>query len=254
MDQRPIGVFDSGSGGLTAVREIRSILPSENIIYFGDTSRVPYGGRSAEILLRYARQDVHFLRSFDVKALLVACGTVSTNALPVLAAENDIPVLGVVKPSCAAASVRSGAYERCLAALDGAIQVYVKACPLFVPLVENGRFRPGDPVIETVAREYLEPLRATGIDTLILGCTHYPLLTEIIADIMSPGVTLIDSGAAAARVLRQTLSDRGALAQRDHGTLTLYASDQPEDFGALAGQFLRRPLESAVQHVDIERY
>ena len=146
MDQRPIGVFDSGSGGLTAVREIRSILPSENIIYFGDTSRVPYGGRSAEILLRYARQDVHFLRSFDVKALLVACGTVSTNALPVLAAENDIPVLGVVKPSCAAAaaatrnkrvgliataaSVRSGAYERCLAALDGAIQVYVKACPL----------------------------------------------------------------------------------------------------------------------------
>ena len=188
MDQRPIGVFDSGSGGLTAVREIRSILPFENIIYFGDTSRVPYGGRSAEILLRYARQDVHFLRSFDVKALLVACGTVSTNALPVLAAENDIPVLGVVKPSCAAAaaatrnkrvgliataaSVRSGAYERCLAALDGTIQVYVKACPLFVPLVENGRFRPGDPVIETVAREYLEPLRATGIDTLILGCTH----------------------------------------------------------------------------------
>ena len=104
MDQRPIGVFDSGSGGLTAVREIRSILPSENIIYFGDTSRVPYGGRSAEILLRYARQDVHFLRSFDVKALLVACGTVSTNALPVLAAENDIPVLGVVEPSCAAAA------------------------------------------------------------------------------------------------------------------------------------------------------
>jgi glutamate racemase len=121
-------------------------------------------------------------------------------------------------------------------------------------LVENGRFRPGDPVIETVAREYLEPLRATGMDTLILGCTHYPLLTEIIADIMGPGVTLIDSGAAAARVLRQTLSDRGALAQRDHGTLTLYASDRPEDFGALAGQFLRRPLESAVQHVDIERY
>ena len=243
MDQRPIGVFDSGSGGLTAVREIRSILPSENIIYFGDTSRVPYGGRSAEILLRYARQDVHFLRSFDVKALLVACGTVSTNALPVLAAENDIPVLGVVKPSCAAA-----------AAATRNKRVYVKACPLFVPLVENGRFRPGDPVIETVAREYLEPLRATGIDTLILGCTHYPLLTEIIADIMSPGVTLIDSGAAAARVLRQTLSDRGALAQRDHGTLTLYASDRPEDFGALAGQFLRRPLESAVQHVDIERY
>ena len=270
MDQRPIGVFDSGLGGLTAVREIRSILPSENIIYFGDTSRVPYGGRSAEILLRYARQDVRFLRTFDVKALLVACGTVSTNALPVLAAESDIPILGVVEPACAAAaqatrnkkvgliataaSVRSGAYERCLSALDGDIQVYAKACPLFVPLVENGRFRPGDTVIETVAAEYLAPLRATGIDTLILGCTHYPLLSEIIASIMGSGVTLVDSGAAAARVLRQTLSDRGALAQRDHGTLTLYASDRPEDFGALAGQFLRRPLESAVQHVDIERY
>ncbi len=270
MDQRPIGVFDSGLGGLTAVREIRSILPSENIIYFGDTSRVPYGGRSAEILLRYARQDVRFLRTFDVKALLVACGTVSTNALPVLAAESDIPILGVVEPACAAAaqvtrnkkvgliataaSVRSGAYERCLSALDGDIQVYAKACPLFVPLVENGRFRPGDTVIETVAAEYLVPLRATGIDTLILGCTHYPLLSEIIANIMGSGVTLVDSGAAAAQALRRELDGRGLLSQRAHGELTLYASDRPEDFGVLAGQFLRRPLEDAVQHVDIERY
>ena len=270
MDQRPIGVFDSGSGGLTAVREIRSILPSENIIYFGDTSRVPYGGRSPEILLHYARQDVHFLRSFGVKALLVACGTVSTNALPVLAAESDIPILGVVEPACAAAaaatrnkkvgliatsaSVRSGAYERTLAAMDSAVTVYARACPLFVPLVENGRFRPGDTVIETVAREYLSPLRDTGIDTLILGCTHYPLLAEVIADVMGGGVTLIDSGAAAARALRQTLSDKGLLAQRDSGTLTLYASDQPQDFGALAPQFLRRPLEGAVLPVDIERY
>ena len=270
MDERPIGVFDSGLGGLTAVREIRSILPFENIIYFGDTSRVPYGGRSQEILLKYARQDIHFLRSFDIKALLVACGTVSTTALPTLEKESDLPILGVVEPACrqalavtrnkrvgliaTAASVRSGAYERTIAAMDGEVTVIARACPLFVPLVENGRYRVGDSVIETVAREYLEPLRATGIDTLILGCTHYPLLTEIIADIMGPGVTLIDSGAAAARVLRQTLSDRGALAQRDHGTLTLYASDRPEDFGALAGQFLRRPLESAVQHVDIERY
>mgnify|MGYP000261266906 FL=1 len=270
MDQRPIGVFDSGLGGLTAVREIRSILPSENIIYFGDTSRVPYGGRSAEILLRYARQDVRFLRTFDVKALLVACGTVSTNALPVLAAESDIPILGVVEPACAAAaqvtrnkkvgliataaSVRSGAYERCLSALDGDIQVYAKACPLFVPLVENGRFRPGDTVIETVAAEYLAPLRATGIDTLILGCTHYPLLSEIIANIMGSGVTLVDSGAAAAQALRRELDGRGLLSQRVQGELTLYASDRPEDFGVLAGQFLRRPLEDAVQHVDIERY
>lgn len=190
MDQRPVGVFDSGVGGLSAVRELRKLLPSENIIYFGDTSRVPYGGRSPEILLKYARQDVHFLRSFDIKAILVACGTVSTTCLPILRRENDLPILGVVEPACrravqvtktrrvgliaTAASVRSGAYEKCIGGLDPAVEVIAKACPLFVPLVENGRYRPGDTVIETVAREYLEPLRQTGIDTLILGCTHYP--------------------------------------------------------------------------------
>ena len=270
MDQRPIGVFDSGSGGLTAVREIRSILPSENIIYFGDTSRVPYGSRSAEILLRYARQDVGFLRSFDIKAVAVACGTVSTTALPQLRAENSLPILGVVEPSCrravsvtrnrrvgliaTAASVRSGAYERTIAALDPGITVISKACPLFVPLVENGRFRAGDPVIETVAREYLTPLRDTGIDTLILGCTHYPLLAEVIGDIMGPTVTLVDAGAEVARALRQELTDRNALADRPCGTTTLYASDRPEDFGLLAGTFLGRPLDEAVRPVDIEQY
>ena len=269
MDQRPIGVFDSGSGGLTAVREIRSILPFENIIYFGDTSRVPYGGRSAEILLRYARQDVHFLRSFDVKALLVACGTVSTNALPVLAAENDIPVLGVVKPSCAAAaaatrnkrvgliataaSVRSGAYERCLAALDGAIQVYVKACPLFVPLVENGRFRPGDPVIETVAREYLEPLRATGIDTLILGCTHYPLLAPLIRDYLGPGVALVSAGREAALAAADLLAERGLLSGREEGGSCRYCvTDAAGSFPQVAEVFLGAPVEEVIP-VDISR-
>ena len=209
MDQRPVGVFDSGVGGLSAVRELRKLLPSENIIYFGDTSRVPYGGRSPEILLKYARQDVHFLRSFDIKAILVACGTVSTTCLPVLRGENDLPILGVVEPACrravqmtkngrvgliaTAASVRSGAYEKCIAEIDPAVEVIAKACPLFVPLVENGRYRPGDAVIETVAREYLEPLGRTGIDTLILGCTHYPLLMDVIGGIMGPAVTLINA-------------------------------------------------------------
>lgn len=271
MDLRPIGVFDSGSGGLTAVREIRSILPSENIIYFGDTSRVPYGSRSAEILLRFAKQDVRFLRTFDIKALVVACGTVSTTALPQLQAENgDLPMLGVVEPSCrraaastrnkrvgliaTAASVRSGAYERTIAGLDGDITVISKACPLFVPLVENGRFRPGDTVIETVAREYLEPLRDTGIDTLIMGCTHYPLLAEVIGGIMGPDVTLVDSGAEAARSLKQQLTERELLADRRGGEMTLYASDRPEDFGALAGMFLGQPLQGAVRPVDIEEY
>ena len=270
MDERPIGVFDSGLGGLTAVREIRSILPFENIIYFGDTSRVPYGGRSREILLKYARQDVHFLRSFDIKALLVACGTVSSNVLPELQRESDLPILGVVEPACrralaatrnkrvgliaTAASVRSGAYERALAAMDGEVTVIAKACPLFVPPVENGRYRVGDCVIETVAREYLEPLRDEGIDTLIMGCTHYPLLAEVIGGIMGPDVTLVDSGAEAARSLKRQLTERELLADRRGGEMTLYASDRPEDFGALAGMFLGQPLQGAVRPVDIEKY
>ena len=228
MDQRPIGVFDSGLGGLTAVREMRRLMPSENIIYFGDTSRVPYGGRSPEILLKYARQDVHFLRSFDIKAVLVACGTVSTTALPQLQAENDLPILGVVEPACrkaaamtrnrrvgliaTAASVRSGAYERTLHRLDETIHVVSRACPLLVPLVENGRYQPGDVVIETVAREYLEPLRQEGLDVLILGCTHYPLLTDIIREIMGPEVSLVNAGAESVHTLHDALARRQLLA------------------------------------------
>ena len=269
MDERPIGVFDSGLGGLTAVREIRSILPFENIIYFGDTSRVPYGGRSREILLKYARQDVHFLRSFDIKALLVACGTVSSNVLPDLQHESDLPILGVVEPACrkalavtrnkrvgliaTAASVRSGAYERTIAAMDGGVTVIARACPLFVPLVENSRYRVGDCVVETVAREYLEPLKAEGIDTLILGCTHYPLLEEVVAKIMGPDVALVDSGAQAARQLRDSLARHDSLCGERQGGITLYASDITGDFGALAPQFLREPAPQVLE-VDIDKY
>lgn len=270
MDRRPLGVFDSGLGGLTAVRELNRILPSENIIYFGDTSRVPYGGRSREILHHYARQDVHFLRSFDIKAILVACGTVSTTALPVLQQENDLPILGVVEPACrraaaktrskrvgliaTAASVHSGAYERTLQQIDPEIRVVSRACPLFVPLVENGRFHRGDIVIETVAREYLEPMREENIDTLILGCTHYPLLTEIIADVMGPEVELINVGQEAAWEMKRTLERLDLLSDAPQGETTLYASDRPEDFGVLAGQFLQQELRGTVRGVNIEQY
>ena len=269
MDERPIGVFDSGLGGLTAVREIRSILPFENIIYFGDTSRVPYGGRSPEILLKYAKQDVRFLRSFDIKALLVACGTVSSNVLPLLREESEVPILGVVEPACrravaatrnrrvgliaTAASVRSGAYERTIAAMDGAVTVLAKACPLFVPLVENGRYRRGDSVIETVAREYLTPLKEAGIDTLIMGCTHYPLLEEVVGEIMGPDVTLVDSGAQAARQLKESLTEHDMLCGERQGKIAMYASDITGDFGALAPQFLREPVPRVLE-VDIDKY
>ena len=271
MDQRPVGVFDSGVGGLTAVRELRNLLPSENIIYFGDTSRVPYGGRSEEILLKYARQDVHFLRSFDIKAILVACGTVSTTCLPKLQRENDLPILGVVEPACrraveltrnkrvgliaTAASVRSGAYETSVAGMDPSVEVVAKACPLFVPLVENGRYKPGDVVIETVAREYLEPLKATGIDTLILGCTHYPLLTDVIADVMGPGVTLVSAGEESAFELKRLLKADGLRAEETRqGEAEFYVSDQPEDFERIASVFLQEDIRHVARRIDIDRY
>lgn len=269
MDNRAVGVFDSGLGGLTAVRQLRTILPSENIIYFGDTSRVPYGGRSKDILLKFARQDVHFMRSFDIKAILVACGTVSTNALSALQEENDLPVLGVVEPACrraaaltkkrrvgviaTAASIRTNAYADAIRRIDSGIEVYSVPCPLFVPLVENGRYRTGDSVVEAVAREYLDGLRESGIDVLILGCTHYPLLWDVISAVMGPGVALIDTGAEAARALEQTLLRQDALAAPRQGQAQYYVSDRPEDFSALAQQFLAQKV-SAVHQVDIEKY
>ena len=271
MDMRPIGVFDSGLGGLTAVRSLRQILPEEDLIYFGDTARVPYGGRSKETLLKYARQDVRFLRSFDLKAILIACGTVSTTSLDTLQRENDLPIVGVVEPTCrrallvtknkkigmiaTLASVRSGAYEATLRRLDPDVEVQCLPCPLFVPLVENGRFRPGDVVIETVAREYLEPLKATGIDTLILGCTHYPLLTDIIGAIMGPEVTLVSAGEESAFELKRMLKAGGLRAdERRRGEAEFYVSDRPEDFERIASVFLQEDLRHTARRIDIDQY
>jgi len=271
MDNRPIGVFDSGLGGLTAVRSLRQILPEENLIYFGDTARVPYGGRSRETLLKYARQDVRFLRSFDLKAIVIACGTVSTTALTTLQAENDLPIIGVVDPTCrraaamtrnrkvgliaTLASVRSGAYEAAIAALDPDIQVTTRSCPLFVPLVENGRIHPGDVVIETVAREYLEPMRDTGIDTLIMGCTHYPLLTEVIGGVMGPDVTLVSAGEESAFELKRMLKARELRADENRqGDADYYVSDRVEDFERIASLFLQEDLRHAARRIDIEQY
>ena len=270
MDQRPIGVFDSGLGGLTAVRELRRLLPGEDIIYFGDTGRVPYGGRSPETILHYARQDVAFLRTFDLKAIVVACGTVSTTALDALVRENDIPVWGVVEPAARAAAratrngrvgligtqatIRSGAYERRIAREDPSIQVLTEACPLFVPLVENGRFRPGDIVAETVAAEYLAPMREAGVDTLVLGCTHYPLLTEVIGACMGPEVALINVGATCAAAVAERLRAMDALNPGGAGESRFYVSDSVEGFSRLASTFLQRDVQEAVTQVDIWAY
>ena len=270
-DTRPIGVFDSGLGGLTAVRVLRRILPEENLVYFGDTARVPYGGRSRETLLKYARQDLRFLRSRDLKAILVACGTVSTTSLDTLQAENDLPIVGVVEPTCrralavtkrrrvgmiaTLASVRSGAYEAALRRLDPQVDVLCRPCPLFVPLVENGRFERGDTVIETVAREYLSPLLEWGADTLILGCTHYPLLEDVLADICGPGVTLVSAGEESAFELKRLLTARGLRAPDGRrGEAEYYVSDQPEDFERIASVFLQEPVHHAARRIDIDKY
>ena len=270
MDNRPIGVFDSGLGGLTAVRELQRLLPGEDIIYFGDTGRVPYGSRSRDTIIRYARQDVAFLRTFDLKAIVIACGTVSTTALDVLTAENDIPIWGVVEPAARAAAaatkngkvgligtqatIRSGAYERRIAQADPRIQVTAAACPLFVPLVENGRFRRGDIVAETVAGEYLAPFRAAGVDTLVLGCTHYPLLAEIISGVMGGSVGLVDAGRESARAVQRLLAERNALSFAEEGTAQFYASDRVADFERLASIFLQEEIGNCVHQVDISRY
>ena len=275
MDERPIGVFDSGLGGLTAVREIRSILPFENIIYFGDTSRVPYGGRSREILLKYARQDVHFLRSFDIKALLVACGTVSSNVLPDLQRESDLPILGVVEPVCrkalavtrnkrvgliaTAASVRSGAYERTIAAMDGGVTVIARACPLFVPLVEAGYVDHSEEsrqqVTKLVIAQYLTEVREAGVDTLILGCTHYPLLKTMIGEFMGQSVTLVDPAKTAAHHLEQMLSERGLRAAQEHeGQAHFYVSDVPDSFVQTADLFLGEYKGGPVEQIAIDKY
>lgn len=264
-DNRAIGVFDSGLGGLTAVRQLHRLLPGENIIYFGDTGRVPYGTRSRETIIKYARQDVAFLRQFALKAVVIACNTVSSVALDLLAQENEIPIIGTVEPACrramtmtrngrvgmigTAATMRSGAYEKYLHQADGSLRLFPQACPLFVPLVENGRVRRGDVVIETVAAEYLAPLKAAGVDTLILGCTHYPLLGEVIADYMGPEVTLIDSGAEAAN-LASTQFDLGD----GNGVTRYFVSDDPAAFDQLAGLFLQEAPAAGAGLVDITGY
>ena len=271
MDNRPIGVFDSGLGGLTAVKRLMDVLPHEDIIYLGDTGRVPYGGRSKETIIKYARQDIAFLQQFDIKAIVVACGTVSTTALDVIADDYTLPIFGVVEAAAhraaqvtkngkigligTAASIRSGAYTRQIQKLLPHAEVIGRACPLFVPLVENGRTAPGDVVIETVAREYLSPMQQAGVDTLILGCTHYPLLRDVIAGIMGPDITLVSSGDEAAGFVAGKLSADGQLNDKSApGTYSYYVSDSTEDFAALASRFLEKDVEGHVAQISLDSF
>ena len=271
MDVRPIGVFDSGLGGLSAVRQLMEQLPGEDIIYFGDTGRVPYGTRSRETILKYTRQDIRFLMGFDIKAVVIACNTADTTAGALVRREFDLPICGALEPAATKAAaatrnrrigvigtnatVRSGGYETILREIDHGLQVKSVACPLLVPLVENHRFRPGDRAVELIVEEYLQPLKEWGCDTLVLGCTHYPLLWDVISAYMGPTVTLINSGREAACALAETLRRADMLSGRSSGgTCRYYVSDSAAGFAEMASLFLQQPVEYSVEQIDIERY
>ena len=271
MDERAIGVFDSGAGGLTAVRQLRRLLPQEKIVYFGDTGRVPYGTRSPSTIFQYARQDIAFLLSKNVKFLLAACGTVSSILPADYTAALPVPFAGVVDAASAAAAaatqngrigvigtsatIRSGSYEERLHRADGRFRVFAKACPMFVPLVENGYVEPGDPVTAAIARQYLTPLREAGVDTLILGCTHYPLIAPAIAEVMGPGVTLIDAGREGALLARRRLSELDLLAPAGQtGGAEYYVSDEPEGFVPFVRLFVGAEDAAPATRVAIDNY
>ena len=257
MDERPIGVFDSGLGGLTAVRRLRQVLPAEDLVFLGDTGRVPYGARSAATILRYASEDMDFLLRQGVKAVVVACGTVSSIALHTLL-DRGIPVVGVVAPAVrkaavltkngrvgitgTAAAIRAGAYAAALRENSPRCESLAVACPMFVPLIEGGDAEAGSRLLRTALEEYLTPIRAFGADTLILGCTHYPLIARAISAFVGSGVQLVDVAAEAVDELKTLLAQRDALAERARrGSLRCWVTDSPGRFAALAGRFLPGP-------------
>ncbi|MFZ1729636.1 MAG: glutamate racemase [Bacteroidota bacterium] len=256
QQQKSIGVFDSGIGGLTVVHALMRHLPRENITYFGDTARVPYGSKSAEVVREYAFEDTRFLLQQGVKCIVVACNTVSAVAIDDLKAQFDIPIIGMIDPGADAAqratkrgrigvigtlaTIASESYTRALHRRDPSYEVISKPCPLFVPLAEEGWT--DHPVSQMVADEYLADLRQHDIDTLILGCTHYPILRGVIQRSIGEDVTLIDSGEAAAREVEQLLKNEGLLnTSSEQPNYSFFVSDVPQKFKQLGQTFLDRP-------------
>jgi glutamate racemase len=265
---RAIGVFDSGVGGLTVVREIHRILPHESTIYFGDTARVPYGPKSERLVTRFALQNSKFLVGLGVKAIVIACNTASSVALQAVREHNDLPVLGVIEPGAKAAvhttrkgkigvigtlgTIESEAYHQAIRRHDPTFEVFGQACPLFVPLAEEGWLDRRPTLL--IAEEYLAPFRKCDIDTLILGCTHYPLLKRIITEVMGPEITLIDSAEETAKELHHLLGEGNMLHPQTEGAERSYfVSDVPRRFREVAELFLGGPLPS-VERVDIETF
>lgn len=269
--EAPIGVFDSGVGGLTVVREIMRQIPNEKIVYFGDTARVPYGSKSKETVTRYSKQIVRFLQSHHVKTIVVACNTASAYALDDLEKEINLPVIGVVKPGAKVAAevtkngkvgvigteatIGSRIYSQYIEELKPDVKISGKACPLFVPLVEEGLLQ--DPVTNEITRRYLAELIDIDIDTLILGCTHYPLIRSTIGKVMGEGVTLVNPAFETARELKELLLAQGLLNDREpelgSNQYQFYVSDKADKFIRFANSIIKYGILSA-KHVNIEEY
>lgn len=269
----PIGVFDSGVGGLTVVREIMRQIPNEKIVYFGDTARVPYGSKSKDTITRFSRQIVHFLESQDVKAIVIACNTASAYALETLEKEVNIPIIGVVKPGAKVAAettkngkigviategtISSGIYSSYIKEIKKDATVIGKACPLFVPLVEEGLWE--DPVTDEIARRYLTEFtqQDKDIDTLILGCTHYPLIRSTLGRIAGEKVTLVNPAYETARELKELLEQKGLLNDRELGLgdnrYQFFVSDKADKFQNFANSIIKYGILSA-KVINIEEY
>ncbi len=257
-DDRCIGVFDSGIGGLTVVRELRRRLPGESIVYFGDTARVPYGIKSAQVVTQFSLQICQFLLQFDPKLIVVACNTASAAALPDLERRLDVPVIGVVRPGAreaarisngrpiaviaTEATINSGAYRRAIQQIVPGAVVHQRACPLLVGAVEEGRDS-DDRIVTALIDEYVAPLQRLAPSVLVLGCTHYPLLKAAFARIVGEGTTLVDSAEATADAVATELGSLGALTQRSAaGKLHCYVSDNPQRFREIGQRFLGHPV------------
>lgn len=267
MDNRKIGVFDSGLGGLSVVREMQQLMAGESIVYFGDTARLPYGSKSKESIIGFSRQIMRFLMKHDVKAVIIACGTASSNALDVLKEEFDLPIMGVVEAGAKAAAersetgrigvlgteatVKSGAFDKLIHKAEPEAVVTSQACPLFVPLVESGWFH--DTVTTQVAERYMEPLKQAGVDTVVLGCTHYPLIADTIGQVMGKEVELINVSREAVLDMKKFLEESGMLADREKGEYEFYASDSTDHMQHF-GESVLGLRRLKVEKVAIEKY
>ena len=270
MSSAPIGVFDSGLGGLSAVKEFLQVLPNENIVYFGDTGRVPYGNRSNDTIKKYALQDAEFLLKHNVKMVVAACGTVSSVAKD-LGDKLPVPFTGVVAPTAFAAAqktkngrigvigtsatIKSHSYKECITKKHPDFKVFEQDCPLFVPLVENGFIGKDDQIVRLVIKRYLAPLIEADVDTLILGCTHYPILSNAISSVLGDKVQLVDSGKETAIYAAKVLKENNLLSDStENGSCNFYVSDTPDGFKNIAGLFLGREMEHQVEQINIEEY